>query len=40
LLPVPAGEFILMMRMYWPKDTPPSIIDGSWKPPAVKKVAE
>jgi len=34
-LPAPAGQFIVMMRMYWPKETPPSIIDGSWKPPAV-----
>jgi len=23
------------MRLYWPKETPPSIIDGSWQPPAV-----
>ena len=34
-LPAPKGEFIPMLRLYWPKDTPPSIIDGSWKPPAV-----
>jgi len=27
-----------MLRLYWPKETPPSIIDGSWKPPAVKTV--
>jgi hypothetical protein len=39
-LPAPAGKFILMMRLYWPKETPPSIIDGSWTPPAVKAVAE
>jgi hypothetical protein len=37
-LPAPAGKFILMLRLYWPKETPPSIIDGSWKPPAVKTV--
>ncbi len=37
-LPAPAGKFVLMLRLYWPKETPPSIIDGSWKPPAVKKV--
>ena len=37
-LPAPAGKFILMLRLYWPKETPPSIIDGSWKPPAVKRV--
>jgi hypothetical protein len=34
-LPAPKAKFILMMRLYWPSDTPPSIIDGSWKPPAV-----
>lgn len=32
------GKFILMLRLYWPKETPPSIIDGTWKIPAVKKV--
>jgi hypothetical protein len=37
-LPAPKGEFIPMLRMYWPKDTPPSILDGSWTPPAVMKV--
>jgi hypothetical protein len=37
-LPAPKGKFIPMLRMYWPKETPPSIIDGTWKPPAVKKV--
>ena len=35
-LPAPAGRFIPMLRLYWPKETPPSIIDGTWKPPAVK----
>jgi hypothetical protein len=35
-LPAPKGKFILMMRLYWPKETDPSIIDGTWKPPAVK----
>jgi hypothetical protein len=37
-LPAPAGKFILMLRLYWPKETSPSIIDGSWKPPAVTRV--
>lgn len=37
-LPAPKGEFVLMMRMYWPKETRPSVIDGTWKPPAVKVV--
>jgi hypothetical protein len=37
-LPAPAGKFILMLRMYWPDETPPSIIDGSWTIPPVRKV--
>lgn len=37
-LPAPKGKFVLMLRLYWPKEKPPSVIDGSWKPPAVKKV--
>jgi hypothetical protein len=36
-LPAPKGKFITMLRLYWPTDTPPSILDGSWKPPAVKR---
>lgn len=39
-LPAPAGKFVLMMRLYWPQESAPSIIDGSWKPPAVKRVAK
>jgi hypothetical protein len=35
-LPAPKGPFILFMRLYWPTETPPSILDGSWKPPAVR----
>jgi hypothetical protein len=35
-LPAPKGQFILMMRLYWPKATPPSLLDGSWKIPEVK----
>ena len=37
-LPAPPGDFILMLRMYWPDESDPSIIDGSWKIPPVKKV--
>jgi hypothetical protein len=37
-LPAPKGKFILMMRLYWPKETPPSILDGSWKIPPVNIV--
>ena len=37
-LPAPAGPIYLVMRLYWPKEKPPSILppgDGTWKPPAV-----
>lgn len=37
-LPAPKGKFILMMRLYWPQDKPPSILDGSWTPPPVKRI--
>ena len=37
-LPAPRGKFILMLRMYWPNEKTPSIINGSWSPPAAKKV--
>jgi hypothetical protein len=39
-LPAPKGKFVLMMRLYWPKENAPSIIDGTWKPPAVKPVGK
>ena len=35
-LPAPKAKFIPMMRLYWPSEAPPSIIDGTWKPPAIK----
>lgn len=35
-LPAPKAKFVPMLRLYWPKDTPPSIIDGTWTPPAIK----
>ena len=37
-LPAPAGKFVLMMRIYWPDESDPSILDGSWKIPPVRKV--
>lgn len=36
-LPAPAGKFILMLRLYWPNEKDPSILDGSWKIPAVTR---
>ena len=41
-LPAPKGDFILMMRLYGPNETPPSILPpgkGSWSPPPVKKAS-
>jgi hypothetical protein len=35
-LPAPTDKFILMLRLYWPRDARPSILDGSWIIPAVK----
>jgi len=37
-LPAPTGKFILMLRMYWPDENAPSILDGTWTIPPVKKV--
>jgi hypothetical protein len=37
-LPSPEGAFGLFMRLYWPNEKAPSILDGSWKPPAVRAV--
>jgi hypothetical protein len=34
-LPAPKDKFILMMRLYWPKETAPSLLDGTWSIPAV-----
>jgi hypothetical protein len=39
-LPAPAGKFILMLRMYWPNESNPSIIDGTWTIPPVRKVGD
>jgi hypothetical protein len=40
-LPAPDGPIYLVMRLYWPKATPPSILPpgkGTWKPPGIVKV--
>lgn len=40
-LPAPPGDFLLTMRMYWPRETPPSILSpgqGTWAPPPVVMV--
>jgi hypothetical protein len=40
-LPAPDGPIYIVMRLYWPKETPPSILppgEGTWKPPGIKRV--
>lgn len=37
-LPAPEGDFILMMRLYWPDEDNPTILNGSWKIPGVRRV--
>lgn len=39
-LPAPRDRFNLMLRMYWPTDNPPSLLDGSWKVPAVRQISD
>jgi hypothetical protein len=42
-LPAPDGPIYMVMRLYWPKTEPPSILppgEGTWQPPAVKKVGK
>lgn len=40
-LPAPNDKIYLVMRLYWPKPTPPSILpagQGTWQPPGIKRV--
>jgi hypothetical protein len=40
-LPAPNGPIYLVMRLYWPRTEPPSILppgEGTWKPPGIVKV--
>jgi len=40
-LPAPDGPIYLVMRLYWPRNKPPSILplgEGTWQPPPVKEV--
>ena len=39
-LPAPNDTIYLVMRLYWPKPEPPSILplgEGTWKPPGIVK---
>lgn len=35
-LPAPAGKFVLMLRMYWPNESDPSLLNETWKIPPVE----
>ncbi len=35
-LPAPRVKFGLMLRLYWPRETRPSILSGTWTPPQIK----
>jgi hypothetical protein len=37
-LPADPKSFNMTLRMYWPTEKPPSVLDGSWKPPVVSKL--
>jgi len=40
-LPAPNGPIYMVMRLYWPKTTPPSILppgSGTWQPPGIVQV--
>jgi len=37
-LPAPKDTFVLMLRLYWPDEKDPSILNGSWSIPPVKPV--
>ena len=37
-LPSAEGDFGLILRLYWPNEKAPSILDGSWMPPPVRAV--
>jgi hypothetical protein len=39
-LPAPDGPIYVVMRLYWPKTEPPSILppgEGTWQPPAIRR---
>ena len=40
-LPAPDGPIYLVMRLYWPKDTTPSVLPvgrGTWRPPGIRRL--
>ena len=42
-LPAPGGPIYLVMRLYWPKTEPPSILpagNGTWRPPGIVRASD
>ena len=39
-LPAPKDKFVLMLRLYWPKEDPPSILDGIGTRPPYEQLPE
>ncbi|TPG73912.1 DUF1254 domain-containing protein [Pseudomonas arsenicoxydans] len=37
-LPAPKGDFVPMLRMYWPDPATPSVLNDTWIPPKIVKV--
>ena len=38
-LPAPSDAFVLFLRLYWPNEKAPTILDESWMPPAAQAVS-
>jgi hypothetical protein len=41
-LPAPIDTIYLVMRLYWPKTEPPSVLPpgaGTWQPPGIKRIS-
>jgi hypothetical protein len=41
-LPAPNGPIYLVLRLYWPKTSPPSILlvgKGTWQPPGIRRLS-
>ena len=36
-LQVPEGRYAVVLRLHAPRERPPSVLDGSWKPPSIGK---
>jgi hypothetical protein len=42
-LPAPNGPIYFVMCLYWPRETPPSILpagEGTWQPPGLQRAEQ